>query len=69
MVKIIEMISEDDILEDFKITEVKFLMEDIELAKGIIILEEVEVGPVKGGIQVALGEIIEAVLDQDLVLE
>ena len=35
----------------------------------MIILEEVGVGPEKDSIQVMLGRIIEAVVDQDQVLE
>ena len=42
---------------------------DIEVALGMIILEEVEVGLEKDSIQVPLGGMIEAAVNQDLVQE
>ena len=52
-----------------KITEVKLLENDIKVASGMIILDEVEVGLENDSIQVTLGGVIEAVVDQDQVQE
>ena len=54
MIKIIRVISEEEILEECKITEVTILEEDIEVASGMINLAEVEVGPEKDSIQITL---------------
>ena len=63
------MILEGEILEECRTTEVNILEEDIEVASGMIILEEVEVGLEKDSILVTLGGMIEAVVDQDQVVE
>ena len=52
-----------------QITEIRILEADIELILGTIILEEVEMGLGKDSIQVTLGEMIEADVDQDEVQE
>ena len=67
MIKIIEVILGMETLEECKIMEVRILEVDIEVILGVIILQEVEVGLEKDSIQVTLGEMIEAAIDQDLV--
>ena len=65
IIKIIEVILEEEISEECKITEVKILLEDIEVVSEMIILEEVGVGLEKDNIQVTLGGMIEAVVGWD----
>ena len=69
MVKIIGVILEVKILEEHKFTEDKILEVDVEVAVGMIILEKVEVCLGKDSIQVTLGGMIEAAVDQDQVQE
>ena len=63
MITIIQLISEKEILEEHKFREVKILEEDIEVASGMIILEEVGVGPEKDSIQVPLGGTLEGMIE------
>ena len=65
MMQIIEVILGKEILEEYKIREVRILEMDIEITLGMIILEEVEVGIERDVIQVILGEMIEAAEDWD----
>ena len=65
MVKITEVILGKDILEKYKIKDVKILEMDIEVALGTTILEDIAVGLEKDSIQVTLGGMIEATVDQD----
>ena len=69
VIKITKVLLGKEILEDCKITEVKIIEEDINLALGMTILEEIEVGLEKGGIQLTLGGMIEVGVDQDQVQE
>ena len=67
IIKIIEVTLGEVILEVCKITEVKMLEVDIEVILRMTILEEIEVDPEKDSTLVTLGEMIEAVVDQDQV--
>ena len=67
MIKITEAILGEEILEEYKITEVRILEVDIEVTLATTIMEEVEVGLEKDSIWVTLGEMIEAAVDQDQV--
>ena len=68
MLTIIEVTLGEEILEEWKIIEVKMLELDIEVTIEMKILEEVEVGPEKYNIQVILEGMIEAaVIDQDQI--
>ena len=68
MLTIIEMTSEEKVLEEHKIIEVKILEVEIEVTIETMILEEVEVDLKKGNIQVILEGMIKAVvIDQDQV--
>ena len=69
MIKIIGVVSGEEILGECKITEVKILEEDIEVASEMIILEEIEVGLEKDSLPITLGGMIEAVVGQDHILE
>ena len=69
MIKITEMILGKQRLEECRITEVRILEVDVEVALAMIILEEVEVGLEKDSIQVALGGMIEVAVYQDQVEE
>ena len=69
MIRITEVIVRKEILVECKITEVRILRVDIEVSLGMTILEQVEVGLEKESIQVILGEMIEAAVDQDQVQE
>ena len=69
MIKITENISGKEILEECKFIEVRILEVDIQVALGMIILEEVKVGLDRGSIQVTFGGMIEASVDQDQVQE
>ena len=69
MITIIEVILKGEILEECKIIEVKCLEMDIEVASGMVILGEVEVGVEKDNSQANLGGVIGAVVGQDKVLE
>ena len=69
MLIIIEMTLGEKILEEHKIIEVRILEVDIEVIIVMTTLEEEEVGLGKDNIQVILDVMIEAVVDQDQVLE
>ena len=65
MIKIREEVSGKATLEEYTIIEVRILQVAIEVTLGMIILEEIEVGLEKDSFQVTLGEMIEAVVNQD----
>ena len=69
MIKIIQVTSGQEILEECKITEVKILGVDIEVTIKMKTLERVEVDLEKDSFQVILGEMIKAVVDQDQAQE
>ena len=69
MIKIIEVILGKETFEECKIIEVRILEVDIEIILGAIILEEIAVDLEKDSIQVILGGMIEAAVDQDQVQE
>ena len=62
MIKIIEVILGEEILEECKIIEVRILEVDIEVTLEMITLEEVEVGLEKGSIQVVTEEMSKIVV-------
>ena len=64
MIKITEVILGKEILKECRISEVRILEVDIEVALGMKILEQVEVGLEQDSIQVTVGGMIEVAVDQ-----
>ena len=67
MIKIIEVVLGEEILEEYRITEVRILEVDIEVTLEMITLGEVELGLEKDSIQVVIEEMNKVVVGPDQV--